>query len=247
MADVDKALTEILKLCFDAGPDACPLAKGDATAESTEKAFYDLLETLKTEPIPLPPDLIAYNSTFAAKAVDHSGLRSLLHGTLYHPVNFPLLAAGLDALLSDGGDLETFAKWRDIEGKLLSGVTQNEAQLGVRCSDKDPATRFEKLEEMGEIVEEAAAVSKLGGVGAFAYNCAHWSIDAKERYEGDFKVKTKNPILLTSSTYDPVTPLVSAHNTSASFEGSVVLERTGFGVSDFPPPELCPNGANIAV
>jgi len=48
---------------------------------------------------------------------------------------------------------------------------------------------------------------------------------------GDFRVKTKNPVLLIGSTYDPVTPIASAHNVSAGFEGSVVLERGGFGVS----------------
>jgi len=44
-------------------------------------------------------------------------------------------------------------------------------------------------------------------------------------------VRTKNPVLLVGQTYDPVTPMASARNISAGFEGSVVLEVMGFGVS----------------
>lgn len=230
MTDVDASLTAFLELCFETGPEKCPLAHDDTTAEETEKAIYDLLETLKTEPIPLTPDLALYNSSFAAKTVDHSGLRGLIHGTLYHPASFPLMALGLDGLLNSN-NLTSFATWRDIEGKILSGVVQSEAQLGVRCGDKNPETRLDDIEEMKKILEEAEGISKIGGVGLYLYNCLQWGIEAKERYEGNFQVKTKNPILLTSSTLDPVTPLRSAHNASSGFEGSVVLERTGFGVS----------------
>lgn len=230
MSDVDPAFRAFLDLCFEEGPEKCPLAHEDSSAEATEKAVYDLLETTKTEPIPLPLSLVAYNSTFAAKTINHSGLRSLIHLTLYHPVNLPLMALGLDSLLNSE-NLTAFANWRDVEGGLAGWVVQGESQIGVRCGDKNPATRFDDIEEMREIVEEAEGVSRLGGVGLYLYNCVQWTIEAKERYEGGFQVKTKNPILLTSSTYDPVTPLRSAHNASSGFEGSVVLERTGFGVS----------------
>ena len=61
--------------------------------------------------------------------------------------------------------------------------------------------------------------------------CAQWQFVGKDRYEGDFRVKTKKPILFIGNTYDPVTPLASAKAMSEKFEGSVVLERGGYGVS----------------
>lgn len=230
MSDVDAAFKGFLDVCFEAGPELCPLAREDSSAEDTEKAVYDLLEALITEPIPLPNSLVRNGFPFVPKIIDHHGLRGLIHLTLYHPVNFPLMAHGLDGLLG-GKNLTAFASWRDTEGGMADGAVDSESQIGVRCGDKDPATRFDDIEEVGKIVEEAEGISKIGGVGLYLYNCVQWTIDAKERYEGDFQVKTKNPILLTSSTLDPVTPLRSAQNASSGFEGSVVLERTGFGVS----------------
>ena len=64
--------------------------------------------------------------------------------------------------------------------------------------------------------------------------CARWPLPgARERYDGDFRVKTKNPVLVVSAVWDPVTPLVSAKNVSSGFEGSVLLQRDGFGVSTY--------------
>jgi len=61
--------------------------------------------------------------------------------------------------------------------------------------------------------------------------CAQWPFEAKGRYQGDFKVKPKNPVLVVGNTLDNVTPLVSARNVSSGFEGSILLERKAFGVS----------------
>ena len=59
-------------------------------------------------------------------------------------------------------------------------------------------------------------------------------MSAKERYTGGFSdIKTKNPLLFVGNTYDPLTPFVSAQNASAAFEGSVVLQHDGYGVSSY--------------
>jgi TAP-like protein len=63
-----------------------------------------------------------------------------------------------------------------------------------------------------------------------AAQCVQWQMEAKERYEGDSQVQTANPILLLQNTFDRVTLLRSAHNMSAVFEDSVVLEQNRYGV-----------------
>lgn len=69
--------------------------------------------------------------------------------------------------------------------------------------------------------------------------CAQWPYSAKERYEGDFQVKTKNPVLILGNTGDAFTPLVSAYNLSSGFEGSVVLEIDGYGHASTSVPSSC--------
>lgn len=71
----------------------------------------------------------------------------------------------------------------------------------------------------------------MGQVGIpLSMIATQWKLEAKERYTGDFRVKTKHPMLVIGNTYDPTTPLRSARNISESFEGSVVLEHGGYGV-----------------
>ena len=54
----------------------------------------------------------------------------------------------------------------------------------------------------------------------------------------NIQVETDHPILFIGNLYDNVTPLESAHNNSAHFPGSVVLQQNTLGVSPttFHPP-----------
>lgn len=60
--------------------------------------------------------------------------------------------------------------------------------------------------------------------------CAQWKMSAKEHYMGDFRVKTRNPVLLIGNTWDPAIPFVSAQNVSDMLEGSVLLWYNAYGV-----------------
>lgn len=72
----------------------------------------------------------------------------------------------------------------------------------------------------------------VGDVPTYIYSaCAQWKIEPKERYTGDFNVKTKSPVLFIGNIFDGLTPLVSAKNVSSTFEDSVVLTVNGWGVS----------------
>lgn len=51
------------------------------------------------------------------------------------------------------------------------------------------------------------------------FRCAQWKLPAKERYDGDFDVGTRNPVLIINNRFDPVTPLASARNQSSAQRG----------------------------
>ncbi|CAG9940268.1 unnamed protein product [Clonostachys rosea f. rosea IK726] len=73
--------------------------------------------------------------------------------------------------------------------------------------------------------------SPSNGLGLRSSICAQWQISAKERYLGDYKVATRNPVPIVNNRYDPATPLESARNVSAGLAGSRVVEvnRIGHG------------------
>ncbi|EJT79105.1 hypothetical protein GGTG_04194 [Gaeumannomyces tritici R3-111a-1] len=257
MSGTDESFRRILAECVKAGPARCALAgrnNGAATASQIEKDIYGLFERLKHSPLPLPQSLVNYASAPAA-VVDYSNLKGLVFSTLYVPAFFPKMAAGLDALLRWDGDstnvdVASFGDWRDELTAAFAGVVSNEALQGIRCGDKDPATRagIRTLEDAMPAIERVASLSRLMGNGSIhgsiTMPCARWRLNgARERYNGDFRVRTKYPVLVVNPTWDPVTPLVSAKNVSAGFEGSVLLQRDGFGHSSVAERSACSEGA----
>jgi len=104
------------------------------------------------------------------------------------------------------------------------------AVLGIRCGDS--TARSSSFSDFLPAVERLYSTGKIMGdwTPSTHATCVQWKMESKGRYEGDFKVHTKGPVLLIGNTYDAMTPLVSAHNVSSGLNGSVVLEVNGYGV-----------------
>lgn len=64
-------------------------------------------------------------------------------------------------------------------------------------------------------------------------------LNAKEKYLGNLTVSTRHPALIIGNTFDPVTPLKSARNTSADLLESVVLQHDGYGHVSIEQASVC--------
>jgi len=210
----DATWDEFFKGCLAAGRANCALVRDGATYEQLRETVYDLMHTLKYDPLPL-----------AGMLVDYTAVKAAIIASMYRPVRWPALAAALDGLLT--GNFTPLLAFASGEG----GGLENEATQGIRCSDK--TARVSKRADMMPAIQRFAEKSRLFGDfwTLVEMQCAQWKLPAKEVYRGDFKVKTKHPILVVGNTWDPLTPLVSARNASATFEGSGLLEQRGHGVS----------------
>ena len=218
MTDTDKTLSAILAECA-AQPNVCALAKHFKSATEMETAIYALIDRVRSHPLVL-------NTTM----VDYSILKSSIVGIIKAPQGaIPQMLALLDGLIT-GNTTAIEANTGSFVGGALFPL-MDEALPGIRCADKSAkATAFEELEP---VFADTRKLSKLGtGINAHLLTaCAQWKFADKGRYAGPWaNIRTKNPILLIGNTYDPVTPLTSAYNTSAIFPGSVVLEQRGYGV-----------------
>lgn len=165
---------------------------------------------------------------------------TIISQSFYNPAKFPFLAAFFDHLLD--GDTTSAAvlelssilsstDYAHVQGQIVTG----QPLVGIHCSDND--ARVSTLEEYLPSAEKLHRTSRImAPADSFlAKTCPQWKIEPKERYKGDFNVKTKNPVLFVGNTWDGHTPLVSAKNVSAGFEGSRVLEVRGWGVCIFAP------------
>lgn len=232
----DDTLEGFVDACVD-NPTKCPLASVADSPEAILEAIAALFEKLKTDPLMLPVeggDPVPFTYSSAETAV---------LSLLYRPNQYQLLAAALKALIEE--DIEALGAAFEGDGE-DGGVTaipqEAEAILGIRCGDKIP--RADELSDLDEIDAEFHETSKYFpgfARGWWVDACAQWSFEAKERYEGDFQVSTSSPLLFIGNTYDPVTPLASAKNMSAGFEGSVLLQQDSFGHTSIAQESDCTN------
>ncbi|KAH8731112.1 TAP-like protein-domain-containing protein [Phaeosphaeriaceae sp. PMI808] len=228
----DIAFKKFLEACVNAGT-KCALAKQGATVESLTTKVYNLLEEAKYNPI-----VMGSNATTDRITVEQ--LLISLNVALRVAIGYSIPLAGyLDAVLER--NKTAYDIYRPIispdAGSPYPGNADN--ILAIHCGDT--TFRSNNLEELKPRVERLLKSGKLSGdVYTFSFlACSLWKFRAKRRYEGNFKVKTKNPMLLIGSPYDLRTPLAGAQNASAGFENSVVLQHNGLGHCVLYSPGQC--------
>ncbi|KIX03032.1 uncharacterized protein Z518_06582 [Rhinocladiella mackenziei CBS 650.93] len=217
LVDADKTLLAFLEECAK-NKDRCALAQ--YTGQSTA---LDLLNIVNAALEPL-----GQNATTGPEAWSiYATLKQTIYSGLYFPRRWPVLAETITALLNGSST--------DAVSSTNASATPVPYNLGVdsingiRCSDTlwEAASAEDILDQVKYQGTVSQSFSDAGYF--FTWVCAAWKLRAKEQYTGDFSAKTKFPILFVNGPFDVATPLVSAHNASAGFEGSVVLQHAGYG------------------
>lgn len=196
-----------------ASPNTCDLARPDRTVDSLKTAIDKAIDDLRVNPVP-----------YGEIIIDDYAVKWNIGMLLYVAPFYGSLATGLDALLA--GDAVSF--YTNTTRQDVPEWAQ--ALIGISCGDKiDRASSLDEIRPGIAKYEEMSPFSDLA-INYYGFHCAPWRFEAKERYTGDFNVKTKNPLLFVGNTFDPVTPYVSAKNMSLSFPGSGFLQSNTYGV-----------------
>lgn len=212
----DKAFRAMLDACIKAG-DKCALSHVNSTAIELETTLRVLAEDYRRAPVAVGDSVISYEVVLG-----------LYYIVLKYPSDVGTAAVLINNLLTRENLTAVAEYYAALNAAIALG---GEALPAIKCGDSFP--RSAELAGVIPEVEYMKQTSSLFGLATVGYamQCARWPFEAKERYSGDFKVKTKTPALFIGNTYDPSTPAASAQNMSASFEGSRMLEQNGFGVS----------------
>ena len=202
-----------------ANPSACPLAKSGKSAEQLEVEFYQWLYNLKQKPISL--GITALET--------YTSVKAFVYSSLYAPAGWSNVSKVLDAAYKQDVSLLT-----ELIGAQPKSAADSAGDVtdAIKCSDKTARTSTFKawLPKVRKIQDASKAIGD--GLVQQQAVCAQWKMPAVEIYQGDFKVKTKNPILFANNEFDPVTPLVGAKNMSSGFARSALLvNKNGYGVS----------------
>lgn len=215
-------LNEFFRLCDLSGPGGCLLA-GDSAAR-----FDQVAQRLKAKPLPiLLPDGAVFELTYSRLIAESVG-------AMYSSASWASFA-----------ELVAFIEWQmppETIGQQYSRVRQ---ELGIEdikvpddtslftfhavmCSDSDNPEQAEFWSLWAEELErQNGYFSRL-----WTWNssiCANWPGSKKSRYIGPFNKKTKNPVLVASTEFDPATPYSGAKAVARLLPNSRLVTVAGWG------------------
>lgn len=215
----------MFEYCVKAG-NKCALATGNLTAKQLEQTVLEFIDSIRRQPVYLPGVL---------RPVDYSAIKAIIINGMYGQGKWAATLATLAQFMAPSSQVsapsQESQQGSENATDLFPTLDLQWWLRGIQCGDsfvrtdslKDFLPAVEKLWESSQVIGE-----NFGSVYAL---CNQWAITPKERYGGDFNVKTKNPVLMVGGSYDALTAIDSARNLSATFEGSAVLEWDGYGVS----------------
>lgn len=215
-------LNEFFRLCDLAGPAGCSFA-GDSAAR-----FEQLTKRLKSSPIYLP---LADGTTFE---LTHTRLIAIALSALYSSYSW-----------SSYADLLAFVEWQMSPEVIGQQYSLLQHQLGldevmvpadnavftfpaVLCSDSDNP----ELPEFWPLWADESEKNNGYFGRLWTWNssiCASWPGSKKSRFTGPFTKKTKNPVLVASTRFDPATPYSGAKAVARLLPNSRLVTVSGWG------------------
>lgn len=222
--DTERVFEGFLEECFKAG-DNCTLSSLADSKEELYDKILDLADSIYDEP------LSVYVNNTAWGTLDYFSIMSdAIFPALYKPAIWYDLADRLAKLLT-GNATEAFlgygkgSPWESyMDGNIF--VSMNDGKSGQKYWPSDRATALKKfIEPVANSSRFAAAGTGLGGL----YIKQQWTIPNTHDYVPKLGVKTAHPLLILSTTFDPVCPLLSARAIQRSFVGSQIVEVKGYG------------------
>ncbi|KAF9870237.1 hypothetical protein CkaCkLH20_12323 [Colletotrichum karsti] len=240
--------------CFEAGEDCPLLESSDTSAADIKGRVTEFLEELDLNPIPL-----SLNNR--AVILTSPNVRQAIFSALYNPLtDFEILASGLDALLSGNytafiqilpaDSISLVCDAPDSPGDPLY-VWGEDVLAGVLCTDIDDSILDRNISFYEDLVEYHKDQSPTAGPsvsGAIPITCANRKIRPPYAFTGPFTSPAANPddpkapaapLLITSSRYDPITPLRNALTVQKGHTGSSVVIQEGAGHGMISGPSQC--------
>ncbi len=223
-ADADLVFRTFELLCDRVGRSRCALAGNEPAARGITR----LIERLRRAPISAP--------SAPGGRLSYGDFLTALFLKLRSPEQWPQLAKDVRAAeRGDGSALEIVARTL----RSPSGYEQLEAPIAIACADspaQNPPTAWP------QVTDRLTAISFIYGPLSSWWlwaPCASWPVASADRYTGPWNARTKTPILLISTTYDPNTPFANGRHLQRLLGNAVLLTHDGYGHTSTADPSAC--------
>ncbi|KAH8102225.1 TAP-like protein-domain-containing protein [Cristinia sonorae] len=229
LVETDNAYGQFYTGCSESGPIHCPLAEyqGEDPAKIRTRV-ESFIDSLYYQPIPAPFAKIP-------RILTSGRAKWAIQFALLVPSWWPKLSVSLtSAMNGDPADLlnnSDFYLYRDLE------------RNSVTCNDVPkfaPPSAEEVTDELLNVYQNVSRFVFSVVTSEPDSGCQYWPVTPPERFTGPWNNTLRNPMLILSSTADPVTPMASALKVQARLGDSArLLLQDGPGHATSSLPSLC--------
>ncbi|EFX04845.1 hypothetical protein CMQ_5107 [Grosmannia clavigera kw1407] len=241
-ADTENVWDGFLDECVKAGKERCALvaliaASPAHQATGGKEILRERLAALGTQLQASPSSIYVNNTVYGALSYETIWYKAIFMA-LYKPATWHALADALAKMIEGNATAALLAygldePWGETGDDLVNFVTYNDGASGASYWQQDRQWLLELL--VPYMNESVFTPSEYGGY----YIKQQWHIPRTHSYVPRTGVQTAHPLLLLSTTFDPVCPLVSARSAQAAFEGSQIVEVLGYGHCSVAMPSMC--------
>ncbi|KAF2215283.1 hypothetical protein CERZMDRAFT_110008 [Cercospora zeae-maydis SCOH1-5] len=208
--------------CIKAGKN-CSLSSHAKTKEELHEKVFGYLADLKAQPLS-----VFLNSSDYGLLTYENILFDGIFPSLYKPASWYNLADNLAQLLSGNATAAWIAYGKNggfgLEGEANQFVTSNDGLSGPASGwPQDRETLLKQI--LSHVNESIFIPTENSGY----YLRQQWSVPRTHNFTQQVGVQTAHPLLILSTSYDPICPLISAKSAYDAFEDSALVEVKGYG------------------
>lgn len=221
LVDAENVMEGFFSECLKAGEN-CTLSTMAESADELMDKVLGFAESTSEEPLSVYINNTAYGLLDYPKIL-YAGIFT----ALYKPALWYSLADRLTKLL-EGNATEAFLAYG---GNDLWGFS-DDSNTFVELNDMKSGAKYWPQDRKSalDIIISVANQSLFGPAwSSGSYVRQQWTVPQTHNYVPKYAVKTAHPLLILSTTYDPVCPLVSARSANKAFAGSQIVEVKGYG------------------
>ncbi|KAJ4209593.1 hypothetical protein NW759_013448 [Fusarium solani] len=230
MVDTENVLDGLLKECIKSG-DECAMSSLADSWEGLKTKFLTFMSELKQQPL----NVYVNNSVYGL--LDYQKIwYGALFPVLYKPANWYNFADRIGKLMNGNATaaLQDYGLDDSPDGDdSFYTISLNDGVSGPKYWPQD-------LDSLLNVIVPSFNRSVFAQDDlVYFFAKQQWQIPKTHNYVPRNGVQTAHPLLILTTTYDPVCPLVSARSARAAFEGSRIIEVKGYGHCSVAVPSLC--------
>ena len=233
VSSTDEVFEQFVALCRRAGSARCALA---GHSETVARRLARLFKAVRRAPIPAPdanpPGNLSYGDLLLSA-----------FAPLRDPNLWPQYAKDLNAA-ADGNasNLETAAR----QLRTPSAFAEATKSAAIQCLDgpaQQSSWAWPKV--IGHLTKVSKLAGQVQGWWLWAPCASDWPAHGTDRYAGPWNAKTKTPILVIGTKYDPNTGYRNAKRVAHLLGNAILLTHAGYGHLSFKDPSQCVEAARV--